>query len=37
VVDNIRTKDYRSFVKINEAKAKQNESSGAYNKMEVEL
>lgn len=37
VVDNIRTKDYRSFVKINENKAKANENSGAYNKMEEEL
>ncbi|CDW76546.1 protein phosphatase 1 regulatory subunit 7 isoform x1 [Stylonychia lemnae] len=37
VVDNIRTKDYRSFVKINETKAKANESSGTYNKMEEEL
>eukprot|EP00347_Sterkiella_histriomuscorum_P021343 403334317 len=37
IVDNIRTKDYRSFVKINEVKAKANESNGAYNKLDQEL
>jgi hypothetical protein len=35
VVDNIRTNDYNTFVKVNEPKAKQNQ--GAYLKMEAEL
>lgn len=30
VVDNIRTKDYSSFVQINQAKAQANQQSGAY-------
>lgn len=37
VVDNIRTKDYKTFVRINEGKAQNNEKSGAYNKLEDEL
>ena len=37
VVDNIRTKDYKTFVKVNEPKAKQNQQDGAYNKLDVEL
>ena len=36
-MDNIRTKDYKSFVRINEGKAKTNEKTGAYNKLEDEL
>jgi hypothetical protein len=36
IVDNIRTKDYRSFVKVNEGKAQQNQSA-AYTKIEQEL
>ena len=37
VVDNIRTEDYNSFVKVNENKAKKNEEDGAYSKLEQEL
>ena len=36
VVDNIRTKELESFHKINEPKAKQNESA-AYSKLDLEL
>ena len=37
MVDNIRTNDYKTFVKVNEPKAKQNQQDGAYNKLEFEL
>jgi hypothetical protein len=37
VVDNLRTNDYTTFVKVNESKAKQNQQAGAYNKLENEL
>jgi len=37
VVDNLRTNDYTSFVKVNEPRAKQNEREGTYNKLEQEL
>lgn len=37
VVDNLRTNDYKTFVKVNEPKAKQNEKKGAYSKLELEL
>jgi hypothetical protein len=36
VVDNIRTKELETFHKINEPKAKQNESA-AYSKLDQEL
>ena len=37
VVDNIRTKDYTVFVKVNKDKAEVNEREGAYNKLDEEL
>ena len=37
IVDNLRTNDYRVFVRVNKDKAKQNEKNGVYQQLDDEL